>query len=54
MTRFITVSEDNTKSGIYEFSKEVDIAQKGSFKINLFASERYTLYINGEYIYRRS
>lgn len=50
MTKFITVSEDNAKSGIYEFSKEVDIAKKAVFKISLFASERYILYINGEYI----
>ena len=50
MTKFITVSEDNAKSGIYEFSKEVDIAKKAVFKISLFASERYILYINGKYI----
>ena len=41
MARFITVCEENTKSGIYEFSKEINIEKKSIFSINLFASERY-------------
>lgn len=50
MTKFITVSENETKTGIYDFYKEVNVSEKGQFKINLFASERYILYINDKYI----
>lgn len=50
MAKFITVNSKYAKSGIYEFSKEAVIPENERYKINIFASARYILYINEKYV----
>ena len=49
-TLFIAPKQVNTDKALYEFSKNVDFKKACKGKINLYASCRYTLYVNGEYI----
>lgn len=50
MAKFITVSSDRAESGIYEFIKRVSTDKCEEYTINIFASTRYILYINGKYL----
>lgn len=50
MAHYIIPSKISADSGFYEFIKDIDVVTSGSFKINIFASLRYILYINGKYI----
>lgn len=37
-------------AGFYEFSKEICLASDEPMEINIFATERYKLFVNGEYV----
>ena len=50
MAEYITVKDENTECGIYEFTREITTQNAEEFCINIFASQRYILYINDEYI----
>lgn len=50
MTKFISPTSLGAEMGIYEFSKDVEIGCGGIGNIKIFASTRYTLYINGQYV----
>ncbi len=50
MAYTITVPHTADSMGIYLFKKTVNVTKKATFKINIFASTRYILYINGEYV----
>ena len=50
MAKFITINGECAASGIYEFTKDVDVEQDCIVRIHAFAVMRYLLYINGQYV----
>ena len=50
LTKVISPTSLCADMGIYEFTKEIDLEKGGLGTIRIFASTRYTLYINGKYI----
>ncbi len=50
MARYILTKDPIKNSEFYEFSKIVNVENSADFTINIFASSRYILYINNEYV----
>ncbi len=50
MARYIMPKNIVDNSGFYEFSKTVTVKNSADFIVNIFASSRYILYINGKYV----
>lgn len=50
MTSYIRAKDGYHPDGMYEFIKEIELSSDEIFTINIFASTRYTLYINDEYV----
>ncbi len=50
MAHYIFAKNPVKNAGFYEFSKTVDVKNSADFTVNIYASSRYILYINGEYV----